>query len=267
MGVLAEYGGLVTFPLSSARASRLVRVDETGSTNADLLADAAAPDGSVLVTLSQTAGRGRLGRTWTAPPGRTLAASLLLDARRLGPDALGWVPLVAGAAMRASVAAVVTRGEVGLKWPNDVQVDGLKAAGLLAELRPDGSAVVVGAGVNLALAADELPTPTATSLGLHGAEGTPEALADRVLSAWLDGTRGLLAVLAAGDEPAREAVRARVEAECTTIGRRVRVELPGGADLVGEAVRLDVDGRLVVRAPGRGDVAVASGDVTHLRYE
>jgi membrane protein YdbS with pleckstrin-like domain len=173
-----------SFPLSSALVPRLVHVAETGSTNADLLADDSAPHLAVLATLSQTAGRGRLGRTWTAPPGRTLAASVLVERRGLPVEALGWLPLAAGVAMRASVAAVVGAGEVGLKWPNDVQVDGLKVCGILAQLRGDSSAVVVGAGVNLALGRDELPTPVSTSLSLHGAEGPTEALADRVLSGW-----------------------------------------------------------------------------------
>ncbi|TWX40247.1 biotin--[acetyl-CoA-carboxylase] ligase [Frigoribacterium sp. ACAM 257] len=257
-----------SFPLSSAHSPRLVHVAETGSTNADLLADTSAPHLSVLVTTSQTAGRGRRGRTWTAPPGRTLAASVLVERRGLPVESLGWLPLAAGVAMRASLAALVRTGEVGLKWPNDVQVDGLKVCGILAQARDDGAAVVVGAGVNLALARDELPTPVSTSLSLHGAEGTTEELADRVLSAWLaEFVLVVEALVAAGGDPEASGLRARVLAECTTLGRDVRVELPSGEVLTGSASSIDHDGRLVVEARTGGVVAVSSGDVTHLRYE
>lgn len=257
-----------SFPLSSAHSPRLVHVPETGSTNADLLADTSAPHLAVLATTSQTAGRGRLGRTWTAPPGRTLAVSVLVERRGLPVESLGWVPLAAGVAMRASLAAVVRTGEVGLKWPNDVQVDGLKVCGILAQARDDASAVVVGAGVNLVLTRDELPTTVSTSLSLHGAEGTTEALADQVLSAWLTDVVALVDALAsAGGDAEASGLRARVLADCTTLGRRVRVELPSGELLTGTASSIDHEGRLVVEPPTGGYVAVSSGDVTHLRYE
>ncbi|WP_209560377.1 biotin--[acetyl-CoA-carboxylase] ligase [Frigoribacterium sp. PvP032] len=257
-----------SFPLSAARSPRLELVAETGSTNADLLADASAPHLAVLATMSQTAGRGRLGRVWTAPPGRTLAASVLVERRGLPVESLGWLPLAAGVAMRASIAAVVPAGEVGLKWPNDVQVDGLKACGILAQARDDGSAVVVGAGVNLALTRDELPTPVSTSLSLHGAEGTTGEVADLVLSAWLAEVVALVeALAAAGGDADASGLRARVLDDCTTLGREVRVELPSGEVLTGTASSIDHEGRLVVEPPTGGAVAVSSGDVTHLRYE
>lgn len=254
------------FPLSSARSPRLVHVAETGSTNADLLADLGAPHLAALVTLSQTAGRGRLGRTWTAPPGRTLAASVLVERRALPVAALGWLPLAAGVAMRASVASLVRSGEVGLKWPNDVQVDGLKVCGVLAQLRADSSAVVVGAGVNLALSRDELPTPVSTSLSLHGVDGPTEAVADEVLSAWLGGFAALVEALSdAGGDADASGLRGRVLDECSTLGRPVRAELPSGEVVAGTATSVDLVGRLVVQ-PATGDaVAVSSADVTHLR--
>jgi BirA family biotin operon repressor/biotin-[acetyl-CoA-carboxylase] ligase len=256
-----------SFPLSSALSPRLVHVAETGSTNADLLDDASAPHLGVLVTLSQTAGRGRLGRTWTAPAGRTLAASVLVERRGMSADALGWLPLAAGVAMRAAVAGVVRDGDVGLKWPNDVQVDGLKVSGLLAQLRDDSSAVVVGAGVNLALTRAELPTPVSTSLSLHGAAGSVEDLADEVLSTWLADLAALVDDLVAHGDAVSSGLHARVVAECSTLGREVRVELPSGGVLTGTATSIDPLGRVVVRPPSGAVVAVSSGDVTHLRYE
>jgi len=135
-----------------------------------------------------------------------------------------------------------------------VQVDGLKVAGLLGELVP-GSGVVMGVGLNLTMEADELPTPVSTSLTLLGAD--PVELEDRALAAYLGELRGLYETLLGGGD-----IRAQVERECSTIGRRVRVELPGGDNLYGTATGLDEGGRLLV--DGR---AVAAGDVTHLRYE
>ena len=240
-------------PLSSAIADRLDVLDETGSTNAVLVERAragTAPEFSVVMTTNQTAGRGRLGRTWVAPPGKTIAVSVLLTPT----DRLSWLPLLAGLAMTRAVRSLVTGHEVTLKWPNDVQVDGLKVSGLLAELVP-GAGVVIGAGLNLTIDESELPTPVSTSLTLVGA--SPDDLVDRALAAYLGELRGLYEGMLAGAD-----IRAQVVAECSTIGRRVRVELPGGDDLYGTATGIDAEGRLVV-----DDRVVAAGDVTHLRYE
>jgi len=157
----------------------------------------------------------------------------------------------------------------GIKWPNDVLVDGLKLSGILTELTPEG--VVVGAGLNLSLSQAELPVPTATSLLLQGVS-TDATLIDRALASYLSELRGLVQhwreVTAAAE------LRPLVEAELQTLGRAVRVDRPGRAALVGSAEGLDDDGRLRVRALSAdsgeliGSVtAVAAGDITHLRYE
>lgn len=242
-------------PLSSAVADRLDVLDETGSTNAVLVERARAgtePEFSVVMTTSQTAGRGRLGRTWVAPPGTTIAVSVLLTPPTT--DRLSWLPLLAGLAMTRAVRSLITGHQVALKWPNDVQVDGLKVSGLLAEIVP-GVGVVVGAGLNLTMDETQLPTPVSTSLTLVGA--SEHELVDRALAAYLGELRSRYEGMLAGAD-----IRAQVVAECTTIGRRVRVELPGGDDLYGTATGIDGEGRLVV--DGR---AIAAGDVTHLRYE
>jgi BirA family biotin operon repressor/biotin-[acetyl-CoA-carboxylase] ligase len=259
----------VTFPLSSALAASFEHVETTGSTNTDLVDREPARHGDVIATLRQTAGRGRLDRSWSAPTDRTLAASVLLDPRGLVAESRGWVPLLAGVAMRASLASLVAPGDgvVGLKWPNDVQIDGRKVCGVLAQARPDGR-IVVGVGVNLTVPAELLPTATSTSLGLHGVEGDAPALADRVLSAFLaDALASFDALVYAAGDARVSGLHARVEAECSTLGRDVRVELPGGAELHGIATGLDPVGRLIVRPASGDDVAVSSGDVTHLRYE
>ncbi|MCU1411400.1 MAG: Biotin--[acetyl-CoA-carboxylase] ligase [Rhodoglobus sp.] len=242
-------------PLSSAVAETLDVLDEAGSTNAVLVERARAGterEFSVVVTTNQTAGRGRLGRTWTAPPGKTIAVSVLL----MPPtsEKLGWLPLLAGLAMTRAVRSLVTGHAVTLKWPNDVQVEGLKVSGLLAELVP-GAGVVIGAGLNLTMDESELPTPVSTSLTLVGASA--DDLVDRALAAYLGELKGLYTGMLAGSD-----IRALVEAECSTIGRSVRVELPGGDNLYGTATGIDGEGRLLV--DGR---AIAAGDVTHLRYE
>lgn len=247
-------------------------LETAGSTNDELSRiSGEAPEFTVVVTLDQRAGRGRLGRTWIAPPGRTLAASVLLrprlpDGGPLPPDALGWLPLLAGAAMTAAVNAVLPAPDARLKWPNDVTIDGRKVSGLLTELAP-GGAVLVGAGVNLFLGEAELPVPTATSLALAGAEDRGDALVDRLLSGYLAALRDLTGRLAAaGGDAVASGGHAAVSALCDTLDRAVRVELPGGDALEGAAVRLDPTGRLEVRLAGTGAIVpVAAGDVVHLR--
>ena len=175
---------------------------------------------------------------------------------------------MAGAAMSSSVDALIGGGRTGLKWPNDVQVDGLKVCGVLAELVP-GSAVIVGTGVNLILDRDELPVPTATSLRIAGVGGTVEELADLVLSRYLSRLDELLDRFLGAGADARASGIHRVASEwCRTLGRQVRVSLPGGDDLYGVATGMDDSGCLVVRSELTGSTrAVAAGDVTHLRYE
>ncbi len=265
------YSGAVPFPLSSAFAARLDVLDEVGSTNTELAERAASadyPHFSVLVTESQTSGRGRLGRVWVAPPGTTLAISVLLRPR-LALDDYGWIPLIAGLAMRRAVAELVPAHDVGLKWPNDVQIDGLKVSGLLAELLPSGDGLVMGAGVNLTMTREQLPTAASTSLSLNDPLVSGPELADAALSRYLETLAALLHRLTVeGGDAVGAGIAAEVEAACTTLGHEVRVELPGGDDLVGTAVDLDSSGRLCVRrAADARLVAVAAGDVTHLRYE
>ncbi|MEP6477948.1 MAG: biotin--[acetyl-CoA-carboxylase] ligase [Rhodoglobus sp.] len=258
-------------PLSTAIASRLEYLDETGSTNDVLRARAERdPEFSVVVTGSQTAGRGRLGRVWVAPPGRTLAASVLLKPTlpggSVGADSYGWLPLLAGLAMTRAVDALVPGAEVALKWPNDVHVNGLKVSGILTEFVPP-AAVIVGAGLNLELAADELPTPQASSLTLAGATLVGDDLFDAALAGYLGALGDLYdAFLGGGADATASGLRAAVVERCGTIGRPVRVELPGVPDLYGTADGIDATGRLLVRANGVVQ-AVAAGDVTHLRYE
>ena len=262
-------------PRTADSAPQLRVLDSAGSTN-DVLAklnrESAEPSLSTVVTLDQTSGRGRLGRVWTAPKDKTLAASVLVRPGAIaggGAFPFGWIPLIAGAAMCASVDALVGGGRTGLKWPNDVQVDGLKVCGVLAELVPAGDAVIVGTGVNLTLTEQELPVSTATSLALAGVAESGDDLVDLVLSRYLV-TLGEFVdrlVSADGDEAA-SGIHRVVSEWCRTIGRGVRVSLPSGEDLFGTATGIDSTGRLLVRRTRSNEIAaVAAGDVTHLRYE
>jgi BirA family transcriptional regulator, biotin operon repressor / biotin---[acetyl-CoA-carboxylase] ligase len=148
---------------SSPGLWREVRVvEETGSTNADLLAQArsGAGEGLVLVAEAQTSGRGRMGRRWISPPRRSLTFSVLLRPA-VPAGLLGWLPLLAGVAV-ASALQQTAGVDARLKWPNDVLVDGAKIAGILAERWTN--AVVIGTGINVLQHRSELPVPTATSL-------------------------------------------------------------------------------------------------------
>ncbi|AND17069.1 biotin--[acetyl-CoA-carboxylase] ligase [Rathayibacter tritici] len=251
-------------PLSAAVSPRILVLESAGSTNDELRERACAepaawPHLSVIATDDQRAGRGRLGRVWQAPAGRTLAASTLVDASALGGAATGWLPLVAGAALARALAPLVD-GDVAVKWPNDVLIDGRKAAGILAERLPDGR-VVVGTGVNLLLSEQELPVPTATSLALAGASRTS---ADAVLAAFLAEFSALLNPLLARGDAESSGAAAAVRASCTTLGTRVRLELPDGTQEEGTAAALDSDGSLVLEQGGVRRSFLA-GDVTHLR--
>lgn len=249
-------------------------VASTGSTNADLLAravaDPAAPEGQVLVADEQTAGRGRLGRTWTSVPGASLTFSVLLRPVAVPASRRGWLPLLAGVAVASAVRSV-TGGRVPavLKWPNDVLAGDRKLAGILAEQSPDGSAVVIGAGLNVATPAEALPvSPTglrATSLLVEGASVTREALLLDVLreyERWYGAFR-------ADPDPVRTGLLGAYRSLCATLGRRVRVELPVGRFMTGVARDIDPDGRLLVAGDsgdsGSRPLAISAGDVVHVR--
>ncbi|HEX6919524.1 MAG TPA: biotin--[acetyl-CoA-carboxylase] ligase [Actinomycetes bacterium] len=241
--------------------SRLEVVAETGSTNVDVAQRAAAGElsGLVLVAEAQTAGRGRLDRTWAAPPRSGLTFSVLLRPAGVPPARWGWFPLLAGVAV---AAAVTLLGEVDarVKWPNDVLVGERKLAGLLSERV--GEALVLGVGLNVSARADEVPA-TATSLLLEGSplvDRGPLLLAIlRELGTAYDGF-----VRAAGD-PLASGLRDTYRRSCATLGQEVRVQLPDERTVVGRAHDVDADGRLVVRSADGGHV-VGAGDVVHLHH-
>lgn len=244
-------------------------VAETGSTNADLLAEAAAggAEGMVLVAESQTAGRGRMGRRWTSPPGAALTFSVLLRPDGVPGALLGWVPLLAGVAAAAAVRAVAAV-EPSLKWPNDVLAGGAKLGGILAERT--GGAIVVGIGINVTQRRAGLPGDAATSLLLEAAPGAvadAAGLRGRLLAETLGGLarwyRAWRDQAAPGDA-AECGLREEYLRWCATLGQEVTVTLPGGRAFAGTAAGVDWAGRLEVRT-AEGLVPVSAGDVVHVR--
>jgi BirA family biotin operon repressor/biotin-[acetyl-CoA-carboxylase] ligase len=217
-------------------------VAATGSTNADLVEAgiAGAPNRTVLAADFQTAGRGRLDRRWDAPAGSNLLVSLLLRDVPVHPHAL-----TQRVALAARAAAHRTAGvDVALKWPNDLLVDGRKLAGVLAQAAdsPAGRFVVVGIGLNVQWAPE--------GAARLGDDVTPR----QVLRALLEEYDALPADIA-------PLYRARL----VTLGQQVRVELPQGEALVGRAIDVEPDGRLVVLDACAITHRIDSGDVVHLR--
>ncbi|MFE3388406.1 biotin--[acetyl-CoA-carboxylase] ligase [Streptomyces anulatus] len=242
-------------------------VESTGSTNTDLAGQArggAVDEGTVLVAEEQTAGRGRLERTWTAPPRSGLFFSVYLEPGDIPVERWGWVPLLAGVAAATGLARSAGV-DMSLKWPNDllVTVEGeeRKTGGILGEFAGDG--IVVGLGINVSLRADELPAPTAGSLALAGAVSTDRETLLRAVLRSLEDWYGRWK--AAGGDAAASGLQAAYAAGCATLDRTVRAELPGGTSLVGEAVAIDGDGRLVLSTEGGLQQPVSAGDIVHLR--
>jgi BirA family transcriptional regulator, biotin operon repressor / biotin---[acetyl-CoA-carboxylase] ligase len=237
-------------------------VEETGSTNSDLLARAAAGEnigGVVLIAEHQTAGRGRMGRSWVAAPGAQITLSVGIQPGNVPTVHWSWLPLAAGVAV---VDTVATEAGVhaGLKWPNDVMVGGRKLAGILSEVASPGSFVVIGIGLNVSLSAEEAGDPVAVSLlDLGVAAPDRDRLVRRLLfelGSRIDSWR-----LRGG---ADEKLTADYRARSLTIGSKVRAVLPNDREIVGAARRIDAEGRLIVESQGEM-IPVSAGDIIHLR--
>ncbi|MCV7178504.1 biotin--[acetyl-CoA-carboxylase] ligase [Mycolicibacterium sphagni] len=248
--------------LSDLAVRRVDVVDTTGSTNADLLARHAAGEdirGAVLLAEHQSAGRGRHGRSWSAPPRSQIALSIGVGADGVDPEGWGWLPLLTGVALVDAVRAG-TGIEAGLKWPNDVLVGTGKLAGILAEVAAPDPVIVVGLGLNVTLTAEEAPDPRATSLQMLGAEMLDR---DALVTAILRELTTRIAEWQAArgpDQRLTEDYRQR----SLTLGSHVRALLPGGSEITGTAVDIDVLGRLSIDT-GAEVATVSAGDITHLR--
>lgn len=236
-------------------------VASTISTMVDVetLAGAEAPEGTVVVADEQTAGRGRLGRTWESQAGSGLWFSLLLRPTDATPAAVGRLPLVAGVAVAAALEDLAgADAGIALKWPNDVvMADGtLKLCGILAERLPDG-AVVLGIGVNVRQGADQLPSGGTSLTAQVPSLAGRDALREDLLVALLTSIAETYRRWARGEWSMQE-----YRDRCITLGRAVTVSHHGGDDLAGTAVDVDAAGHLVV-VTSRGErIVVTAGDVS-----
>ncbi|MCW2856236.1 MAG: biotin--acetyl-CoA-carboxylase ligase [Marmoricola sp.] len=206
---------------------------------------------SLVVADHQTAGRGRLDRTWETPPGTALTFSAVVDPGLADHD---WPLLPLAVALAVADGLRTAAGvSVAVKWPNDLLIEGAKVAGILLErVQADRPLAIIGIGINVGLDVEDLPVPTATSLRIAGADVDRTAVFAAVVPA-------LGAILTAlRSEPS--AVLERYRSECDTIGREVEVHLPDGELLVGTASGIDRHGRLVV-----GESTIGAGDVVHVR--
>ena len=264
----------------SGPLGRLEVVERAASTNTALAAalsrdPAGWPGVGLLVADHQDGGHGRAGRDWLTPPRAALTLSISVWARS-PVGSLGWFPLLAG--LGAVHALRATAGvQAQLKWPNDLlvpdpqgrELEGWgalrKVGGILSEVTPTpaGPAVILGIGVNVTQSAEELPVPSAISLELAGArELDREVLLAALVASCADLSERWVA---AGGDAAAAGLADEVAAVCATIGKRVRVALPGGSELLGVARRLGPDGALIVLADDGTEHVVLAGDVLHVR--
>lgn len=273
---------MTTYPVPAPYPDRVAHITwETpewhasiGSTNLEAARD--PRPGRVVVADHQSAGLGRRGRSWTAPPDTSVAVTAVLPAPEA--DLIGWVPLVAGLAVVRALAASRYAVPAVLKWPNDVLVrdegEWRKVCGVLAQSVPGPGAtsaggagaprgvVVVGAGLNIDQVREELPVPTATSwrLARGGDAPLPDGARQQFVTDYLEGLADLAAALVR--DPGT--VRAAYRQGCSTLGREVAVHLPDRGTREGTAVTVDDSGALVVEGTGGRTVHVA-GDVVHVR--
>jgi BirA family transcriptional regulator, biotin operon repressor / biotin---[acetyl-CoA-carboxylase] ligase len=276
--MISRYGDLSRPPLNEAELARALTgdgsrwtelrvVEATPSTNADLAAvgRTTGREGLVLVAEHQTAGRGRLGRSWVTPARAAITMSVLIRPHNVPVARWPWIPLLSGLAVAAAVRQVAGVS-AELKWPNDVMVEDRKLAGLLVERLDDAvgagrAAAVIGIGINVTTLNDELPAPLSTSLALESATTTDR---NTVIKAVLRRLEGLLSEWEAGDGRPSSGLQTAYVSACSTIGQQVRVDLAAAESIEGVATGIDETGRLLVDTDS-GQRAIGAGDVLHVR--
>jgi BirA family transcriptional regulator, biotin operon repressor / biotin---[acetyl-CoA-carboxylase] ligase len=233
--------------------------DRCTSTNAlaAAAADAGTPQGLLVLAEEQTAGRGRHGRTWTAPPGTSLLLSLLLRPH-VEQRSTSLVPLLAGLVLAETISRHLPDRTVSVKWPNDLLVDGHKAAGILAEAK--GDAVVLGVGVNVDWRGVERPEEFADATSLA-------EMAEHDVDRWrvLAGFIGIFSQRYEYWQQLPSGFLDGYRQWCSTLGQQVRVHHLDGSQAEGEATAIADDGALLVRTASGATISVSEGDVEHLR--
>jgi len=248
---------MLSTPLDSSKINAAVTqywrvsvVELTASTQSDLVACVRAGDaraGDVIVAEFQSAGRGRLTRTFDAPKSSALLFSLYIEPQR-NRDDWGWIPLIAG----VSVAQILSQFNAQVKWPNDILINNKKVAGLITEVIGDG--VVIGIGINVAMQPSELPVPTATSIFIEGGQSlTRNQLLPDLLKIF---ETNFMNWDCGSDE-----IKATYSQMSATIGRKVRVEYPDGQIESAIAASISARGELVLDTGAH----VQAADIVHLR--
>ena len=213
--------------------------EETTSTQIDLANNFKA--GNVLVAEYQSAGRGRLDRKFEVPPRKGLTFSFCLDAQA----ELGWIPLITGLAVSNAINKYLNQNLTNVKWPNDLLVDGKKLAGILSEKNSFG--VVVGVGINIFQAREELPIDNAVSLAMFGEIDRTELLIE-ILNE-LGNTLSNIAIH-----------KNEYRSKCATLGKTVRATLPNGEVIEDMAIAISEEGALLLK-----NREISVGDILHLR--
>ena len=246
---------------SSQEATGFEYLEQTGSTNRDLLAKAEGlPEFYVLTTDFQTAGKGRMDRSWEASPGSSVMASVLLRPSFTESSGIGWLSLMTALAISQAISDLGSSPKI--KWPNDVLVADKKVSGILAEASADLSCVVVGFGINVNQTKAQLPVETATSLFVETGRSSDR---DQLLAAVIKNLKQLyLELTAASGDATISGLREAILKISATVGQQVSVEFPDGEKAFGKAQDIDAVGRLVVETSSE-TLTVSAGDVLHLR--
>jgi BirA family biotin operon repressor/biotin-[acetyl-CoA-carboxylase] ligase len=247
--------------LSAKEAAGFEYLEQTGSTNRDLLAKAEGlPEFYVLTTDFQTAGKGRMDRSWEASPGSSVMASVLLRPSFTESSGIGWLSLMTALAISQAIAELGASPKI--KWPNDVLVGDKKVSGILAEASADLSCVVVGFGINVNQTKEQLPVETATSLFVETGSSTDR---DQLLAAVIKNLKQLyLELTAASGDATISGLREAILNISATVGQQVSVEFPDRNKAFGKARDIDAAGRLVLETSTE-TLTVSAGDVLHLR--
>jgi BirA family biotin operon repressor/biotin-[acetyl-CoA-carboxylase] ligase len=252
-----RYGFGVLLPLSESLLPQLTVLQSVDSTNLELARMhkvAQLSNLTAVTAFEQTAGQGRLGRTWVSEPGTSISLSLLIQSEH--KSHLGWATLIAACAVRAAIKEVGRGLNPLIKWPNDVLVEGRKISGILAQLQDTG-ALILGIGLNLRT--QHGAPDTATSLGSLGID----IGYDDMLAALIYELKSRLERFEQDPQALVTQTRLELKEHSATLGFRVRAELPGGGEVVGLATDIDELGQLIISTPEL--VAVAAADVWHLR--
>jgi len=229
---------------------RVSVVDVTASTQNDLaqlVREGKARPGDVITANYQSAGRGRMSRTFEAPKNSALLFSFVITPKR-NKDDWGWIALMAG----ASVAQSLNKFNAKVKWPNDVLINEKKVCGLIAEIV--GENVVIGIGINVGMRQDELPVPTATSLSIEGASGFDR---NNLLCDVLTEFEKNFTLWDQGDDSVTELYKDL----SASIGSKVQIHYPNEEIEKGIAVGISARGELILDSGSH----VQAGDVVHLR--